>query len=113
MRLQAITYCGRLVAACTRRRFFLADHLERRAPCDPERTFVVLMCAYAGNVLRGELPGPYRDDDARRYARACLIPGELLERPTLDIDRAATALRLPTDELREARARCRLVHDRT
>jgi hypothetical protein len=104
MRLQAITYRGRLVAACTRRQFFLAGVLERRSPDDPERTFVVLMCAYAGDVLRGELPGPYRDDDARRYARACLIPAELLERPALDVDHTARALQVPADELRQARA---------
>ena len=43
------------------------------------------MCAYAGDILSGVLPGPYTDDDARRYARACLVPLELLERPELDI----------------------------
>jgi hypothetical protein len=63
MTLQAITYRGRLAAAGRRQRFFLAEQLERRPPGDPERTFVVLMCAYAGQVLRGELAGPYRDDD--------------------------------------------------
>jgi hypothetical protein len=104
MRLQAITYRCRLVAVCSRRRFFLAEHLEHRPPEDPERTFAVLMCAYAGQVLLGELPGPYRDDHARRYARACLIPAELLERPALDIARAARALRVPAHELHTARA---------
>jgi hypothetical protein len=106
--LQAVTYRGRLVAACTRRRFFLADHLERRPPDDSERTFVILMCAYAGQVLCGELPCPYRDDDARRYARACLIPAELLDRAGLDVDRAAGALRVPADEFHAARAEHRL-----
>ena len=47
------------------------------------------MCAYAGDVARGELPGPYTDADARLYVRACLIPTELLERPTLDLHSAA------------------------
>jgi hypothetical protein len=32
------------------------------------------MCAYAGDVLSGTLLGPYRDEDARRYAQACLFP---------------------------------------
>jgi N-terminal domain of anti-restriction factor ArdC len=99
VRLQAISYRGRLVAACTKRRFFLAEHLEHRPPDDPERTFVVLMCAYAGEILRGELPGPYRGEDARRYARACLIPDELLDRVGLDVERVARALRVPPDEL--------------
>jgi hypothetical protein len=112
MTLQAITYRGRLVATCTRRRFFLAEHLEQPPPEDPERTFVVLMCAYAGQVLRGELPGPYRVEDARRYAGACLIPGELVERPALDVDRAARALRVPADELLAAQAHHRVAHNR-
>jgi hypothetical protein len=62
------------------------------------------MCAYAGDVARGELPGPYTDADARLYARACLIPTELLERPTLDVHSAAAALGVPADELQAARA---------
>jgi hypothetical protein len=61
------------------------------------------MCAYAGDIARSELPGPYSDADARRYARAWLIPTELLERPTLDVRSAAAALRIPADERRAAR----------
>jgi hypothetical protein len=104
MTLQPITYRGRTVAAATRSRFFLAEALDERPASDPERTFVIFMCAYAGDVLSGVLPGPYIDEDARRYARACLVPAELLERAELDVDRAAGALRLPADELRAARA---------
>jgi hypothetical protein len=62
------------------------------------------MRAYAGDVLAGVLPGPYGDEDARRYARACLVPVELLERAELDVDRAARALRIPSRELLAARA---------
>jgi hypothetical protein len=101
--VQPITYRGRTVAAATPSRFLLADELDRRTISDPERTFVIFMCAYAGDVARGVLPGPYTEDDARRYARACLIPVELLDRPELDVDRAAVALRVPADELRAAR----------
>jgi hypothetical protein len=61
------------------------------------------MCAYAGQVLRGELPGAY--DDARVFARACLIPADLLERSELDVERVAAALGVPADELRLARER--------
>ena len=50
------------------------------------------------------LPGPYSDEGARRYARACLVPPELLERAALDVDRVAHVLGLPADELRAARA---------
>jgi hypothetical protein len=93
-----------MVAAATRSRFFLADELDQRPVSDPERTFVIFMCAYARDVARGDLPGPYTEGDARRYARACLIPAELLERSELDIDHAAVALCVPADELRAARA---------
>jgi hypothetical protein len=61
------------------------------------------MCAYARDVLTGRLPGPYTDQDARRYTCACLIPAELLERPALDLQRAARGLRIPVGELRAAR----------
>jgi hypothetical protein len=59
---------------------------------------------YAGDVLAGVLPAPYGDEDARRYARACLIPAELLDRPRLDDARAASALGVPAGELQAARA---------
>lgn len=100
MPVQPITY--RTVAAATRSRFFLADELDRRAIGDPERTFVIFMCAYACDVARRACRPLHR----RRRAplRACLIPAELLERSTLDIDHAAVALRVPAAELRAARA---------
>jgi hypothetical protein len=104
MLLRPITYGGRLVAVCTRSRFYLAEELELRPAIDPERTFVVFMCAYACAVLRGELPGPFCHDAARYFARAALIPDEVLERDDLDIARAAAALRVPAAELRAARA---------
>jgi hypothetical protein len=44
---------------------------------DPLLTFVLYMCAYARDVHTGELPGPYTDHDARRFARAALVPEEL------------------------------------
>lgn len=100
MTLQPIVYHGRTLAAATPQRFFLADELNGRPHDDPERRFVIYMCDYAGCVLRGTLPGPYRDIDARRYARACLIPAELLERPTLGVERAAAALAVPVVEIR-------------
>jgi hypothetical protein len=97
--VQPITY--RTVAAATRLRFLLADELEARAIGDPERTFVIFMCAYAGDVARRACRPLHR----RRRAplRACLIPAELLERSTLDIARAAAALRVLAAELWAAR----------
>jgi hypothetical protein len=56
-------------------------------------------------VLNGTLPGPYTDHDAERCAAACLIPAQLLERDDLDIDRAAAALGIAADALRNAQRR--------
>ena len=60
---------------------------------------MIYMCAYAGDVLRGELPGPYSDRDAVRYARAALIPERLLHRSGLDVERVAQAFGIPAQEL--------------
>ena len=103
MDVQPITYCGRIVAACTGECFLLADDLAYRPPGDPELVFVVMMCSYATDIARGLLPGPFDDVAARRYARAALIPEELLERPKLDVDHTAAALGVPAQELRAAR----------
>jgi hypothetical protein len=103
MDVQPITYRGRVAAACTGECFLLADDLAYRPSSDPELVFVVMLCSYASDIARGLLPGPYDHEVARRYARAVLIPDELLERLDLDVDRAATALGVPADELRAAR----------
>ncbi len=71
--------------AAAPRRLHPAAHLSlRRARSGrrrPRARFVFAMCLYAGAILNGRLPGPYRDADARAYARALLIPRELLDRP--------------------------------
>jgi hypothetical protein len=103
MWLQPITYRGRLVACVPAVHVFVVDRLQRRPPDDPELSFVLFMCAYARDVIVGELPGPYSDEHARAYARAALIPAELIERPLADVVRTAGALRVPVDELRQAR----------
>jgi hypothetical protein len=65
---------------------------------------VIYMCAYGGLVLRGDLPGPYREQEARRFAQVAVIPGRLLASPTLDVDRVARAFGIPARELAAARA---------
>jgi len=66
---QPITYRGRVVAAATAERFLLSDELEHRSPSDPERTLVAYMCLYARDIVTGDLPGPYSEPRARRFAR--------------------------------------------
>jgi hypothetical protein len=99
MWLQPITYRGRVAACATTTRVFLADEMRHRPAADPELTFVLLMCCYARDVMTGELSGRYSDEKARAYARAALIPQELLERPLADPTRTAQALGVPVDEL--------------
>lgn len=102
MDLQAITYRGRTVAAATATKFFLSPSYDDRPDGDPELNVVLHMCCYARDIFAGQLRGPYTEQDAR--ARACLIPAELVERPELDVARAAVALQVPVDELHVARA---------
>jgi hypothetical protein len=104
MRLQTITYRGRPVACATATRFFLSDDVERLPAGDPLLTFVVYMCAYAHDVLTGELPGPYTDHNARRFARAALVPKELADPDRVahtqrNLEWTARALKLPVAEL--------------
>jgi hypothetical protein len=104
MRLQTITYRGRAVACATATRFFLSDDVERLPAGDPLLTFVLYMCAYAHDVLTGELPSPYTDHNARRFARAALVPDELadpdrLEHTHRNLEQTALALKLPAAEL--------------
>ncbi len=103
MELQPILYRGRLVAAGGPERFFLSPTLDRRPAGDPECTFVCFMCFYAGEVIRGELPGPYSDQHAVAFARAALIPERLIEAEALDVERVAQAFGIPSRELIAAR----------
>jgi hypothetical protein len=102
MELQTIYYAGRLAACASATRLFLCHRLAHRPLDDPERTFAIYMGAYAADVLRGELPGPYTDERARQYARAALIAGELLEHDLPALERTARALNVPASELRAA-----------
>jgi hypothetical protein len=74
---------------------FSPTTLACRPQGDPELVLIATMCAYAIDIALGLLPGPLTAVDACRYARAALIPDELLERPGLDVERAAEALGVP------------------
>lgn len=102
MELLPITYHGRLVAACSPSRVWLAEEVEALPVGDPVQVFVSAMCLYAASVLNGLRMGPYRDCDARAFARELLIPRELRECPPSDLALAAAALGVPEAELRVA-----------
>src|SRR4051812_4693492 len=104
MTTQPITYRGHTVAAATADRFILSDALERRPTGDPERTFVIYMCAYARDVLTGQVPGPYTDENAHLYASACVTPPQLLAGCSGVLRDGAPCLRLPSNRSRLAHA---------
>jgi hypothetical protein len=64
--LTPIVFQKRLAAAAADEPFYLAEHIDVLKSDHPNRTFVELMCCYAGTVLRGEQTGPYADDSAER-----------------------------------------------
>jgi hypothetical protein len=99
---QLVRYRGRTVAGATSQAVFVTPDLAARPTGDPEVRFILYMAAYAREILAGELPGPYTDDKAKRFARAALIPEELYERPIDDIPAMAAYLGMPADELEAA-----------
>lgn len=73
-----VTYRGAPVALAGPRDTHLLGDLTTVAPGDPDARFALQMVFYAQLIARGELPGPYSDHDAQRFARTALIdPHEL------------------------------------
>jgi hypothetical protein len=68
-----VSHRGRLVALAAPRRLWLAADIEALPDGHPRKRLVALMVLYARNVLTGELPGPYRDEDAERFACLALL----------------------------------------
>lgn len=71
--LQPIVFRGRLAAAASTSRFFLAPHIEALEDDHPDRLFVSVMCFHAREVIIGRAPAPYQDADAELAARRALI----------------------------------------
>ena len=67
-----LTYQGQTAALAARARFWLAAHIELLPPGHPDKRHVCFMALYARDVLTGEVPGPYTDTDADRFARLAL-----------------------------------------
>ena len=82
-----LSYHGQTVALAARARFWLAAHIEALPTGHPDKQHVCFMALYARDVLIGQLPGPYSDDDADRFAHRALKPGA--DRCTPPYDRAA------------------------
>ena len=79
MGIVMVKYNGHIVGFYTARRAHLVDDLD--AEIDGERIgpFLLAMCLYAVEVQRHPGFPRYRELDARRFAQAMLIPGEVLE----------------------------------
>ena len=69
-----LTYQGQTAALAARARFWLAAHIEVLPPGHPDKRHVCFMALYARDVLTGDLPGPYNDEDADRFARLAGVP---------------------------------------
>jgi len=67
-----LTHQDRPAALAAPTRFWLAAHIEALPAGDPRKTHICFMALYARDVLTGAMPGPYNDDDAERFARACV-----------------------------------------
>jgi len=74
--MQQISYGGQAAAMAGRERFWLVGELAQLDPDNPLRVWVTCMCAYARDILSGELAGPYDASRAERFARAVLMPEE-------------------------------------
>lgn len=108
MKLQPVTYRGRLAAVCSPHRVYFAEWIEILELDHPVRRFVGAMCLYAGEVLNGSAAASYSDDDARRRARARLIPlTDLFTGLAATDAELAEYLNVPLDEIRVAHDRVR------
>jgi hypothetical protein len=73
--MQPIYYDGHPVAMADEHRFWLTHSIELLPDGHPTKRMVLLMCSFARDVLAGELPAPYSDARAERFAREALLPG--------------------------------------
>ena len=99
-----LTYEDQPVARASRERFWLAPHVESLPDGHPTKRLVAFMALYARDVLAGELPAPYSDERARRFARLALVEPLTYEAHfQLADDQLAAVLRLPVAEMPHVR----------
>jgi hypothetical protein len=71
--LVPIEYDGELVALVSAERVhIISPRLATRPAGDPDLRFVAYMCLCCGEVLRGQLPGPYTQELGELWAREAL-----------------------------------------
>jgi hypothetical protein len=96
------------VAALAAERVYYASHIEILESDHPERRFVAALCLYSHAVDTGEAGRPsYEQEDAERFARALLIPGDALaavaHRPDVEL---AEVFGAPLDHVALRRRDC-------
>jgi hypothetical protein len=95
-----LTHDGRPVAFAAPTRVWLAAHIDALAPGHPRKRLVAFMAFYARDILTGALPGPYRDQDAERFARLALIDPDVNARhPRATDGELARLLGVPLEQL--------------
>jgi hypothetical protein len=103
--VRPIFYDGELVAVACSARVFLDPSITVLPRGHPRRRVVAALCLYARDIDSGELPGPYDDAEAERYARSLLIPDEEFELLADECDeRLAERFRVPADQIVGKRA---------
>jgi hypothetical protein len=99
-----VQYQGIPAALVNARRLSFLGDVRHLPPGHPLVRVVTHMAFYAQLVLLGEMPGPYSDEDAGRFARFALIdPDELGERAAEDDAALAARFRVPLPEVARAR----------
>ena len=106
-----VQYAGRPAALVGIRRLSFLGDVRHRPPGDPVVRVVSHMAYYAQLVLSGQMPGPYTDQDAERFARLALIDERELGGRVDESDAAlARAFRVPAEQVARARQELREAH---
>jgi hypothetical protein len=99
-----IMYAGEPAALVGQRRFSFLGELRHLPPGDPTVRMVAYMAYYAQLILGGELPGPYADIDAERFARLALLdPGAFAAYAGESDALLAARFRIPVEQIAVAR----------
>lgn len=98
--LRPVRYRGRLVAAASAQRVYLAPDIARLEPGDPRLRFAAALCLYARDVETGAVPAPYDDAAAEFYARCILIADDDFARRQHEPDtNLAERFRVPLEQI--------------